>query len=158
MTMHSTLNQVELANRGPSLRAVMGDDHERLERLFDAVVTEAARGDAADLLDEWRTFEHSLLAHLEAEELHLLRAFGQSAPTEAEALLDEHARIREQLIELGIDLELHCLSADRVKAFIDGLRAHAAREEQLLYPWAARQLGGPARKQLHQALAVTRKK
>jgi hemerythrin superfamily protein len=158
MTMHGTPNRVELPNREPSLRTVMGDDHERLERLFDALVTEAVRGDPADLLDEWRTFERSLLAHLEAEEVHLLPAFGQSAPTEAAALWDEHARIREKLTELGIDLELHCLSADRVKAFIDGLRAHAAREERLLYPWAARQLGGPARKQLQQALAFTPEK
>jgi hypothetical protein len=73
-------------------------------------------------------------------------------------LLDEHAQIREKLTELGIDLELHCLGADRVKSFVDGLRAHAAREERLLYSWADRQFGGPARKQLHQALAATPEK
>jgi hypothetical protein len=158
MTMHSPLNREALPNREPSIRDVMGDDHERLESLFDTIVSEAVRGDSAYLLDGWRTFERSLLAHLEVEEAQLLRAFGQAAPTEAQALLDEHAQIREKLTELGIDLELHCLGADRVKSFVDGLRAHAAREERLLYSWADRQFGGPARKQLHQALAATPEK
>ena len=152
------MHREELTNREPSLRSVMADDHARLERLFDGLVAEAACGDPVELLDEWRAFERSLLAHLEVEEAHLLPAFGQSAPTEAQGLLDEHTQIREKLTELGIDLELHCLSADRVRAFIDDLRAHAAREEGLLYPWAARQLGGPARKELHEALAVTLEK
>ena len=43
---------------------------------------------------------------------------------------------------LGVDLDLHCLSAERVETFVDALRAHAHREEHIFYPWVDKQLGG----------------
>lgn len=36
----------------------------------------------------------------------------------------------------------HCLPADRVEGFVEVLRAHAHREENVFYPWVDRQLQG----------------
>ena len=80
--------------------------------------------------------------------------FGKSQPKAAREILDEHARIRERLVTMAIDLDLHCLKPEQVKSFVDELRAHAAREELLLYPWAARQLGKVVGAHLRRALAV----
>ncbi len=84
----------------------------------------------------------------------MLPVFGKSKPEEAREILEAHARIRERLITLAIDLDLHCLKPDQVRSFVDELRAHAAREELLLYPWAARQLGKVVGAHLRRALAV----
>ena len=73
-------------------------------------------------------------------------------------ILDEHARLRGRLVELAIDLDLHCLKPDVVSAFVDELRSHAAREELLLYPWAARQLGNVVGAHLRRALSVSKRK
>ena len=82
------------------------------------------------------------------------RQFSRSEPKEAREILDEHARLRGRLVELAIDLDLHCLRPETVSAFVDELRSHAAREELLLYPWAARQLGNVVGVHLRQALSV----
>jgi hypothetical protein len=66
--------------------------------------------------------------------------FGLEEPVEARALLEEHERIRVQVTELGSDLGFHCLPPERIRSFVDGLRAHALREERLFYPWAAKRL------------------
>ena len=47
-------------------------------------------------------------------------------------------------MDMGVDLDLHCLGRDQVRAFVDGLRAHADREDALLYPWATRHLSPEA--------------
>jgi hypothetical protein len=44
------------------------------------------------------------------------------------------------LTDLGIELDLHFLGAARDEAFIAALRAHAAREETIFYPWVDRRL------------------
>ena len=120
-----------------SMQRLMSGDHERLERAFTDLV-ELARGsnDLGDLRREWSVFESRLLSHLHAEEINVFPAFAHPHPKEARQLLDEHARIREQLTELGIELDLHCLGAARVESFIASLRAHAAAEEQTMYRWA----------------------
>jgi len=137
-----------------SIRTLLGDDHQRLDRLFASIVAAATQGDAIELREDWSRFERALLRHLDAEDNHLLHAFRQHAPEEARALLAEHAQIREKLTELGVDLDLHALKAERVGAFVGELRAHARREEALLYPWAARQVGEEARAALRRALGL----
>ncbi len=136
-----------------SIRTILSGDHQRLEALFDAIVKESACDEPLELRDAWRTFERQLLAHLNAEEVHVLPVFGKSNPTAARDILAEHARVRGRLVELAIDLDLHCLTFDTVSAFVGELRSHAAREELLLYPWAARQLGNVVGAHLRRALA-----
>jgi len=139
-----------------SIQTILGGEHQRLERSFEAVVAASAYDDPDELHDLWQGFERQVLAHLDAEEAHVLPLFGKSKPTEAKELLDEHARIRERLLALAIDLDLHSLRPEEVKVFLGELRAHAAREELLLYPWAERQLGKVVGAHLRRALVAGR--
>jgi len=123
-----------------SLESMLAGDHHRLDRAFDRIVTRAYGGDFQQIEAEWSTFQNALLDHLDAEERHLLPALAKDRPAEAQALYDDHARIRAHLLQLGVDLDLHCLPADRVEAFVEVLRAHAHREENIFYPWVDRQL------------------
>jgi hemerythrin superfamily protein len=130
------------AQRLSSLESMLAGDHDRLDRSFQAIVTRAYGGDYQQLEAEWLAFQSALLGHLEAEEKHMIPALAQDRPGEARTLLDEHAQIRIKLLQLGIDLDLHCLRAERVEAFVETLRAHAHREENIFYPWVDKQLGG----------------
>jgi len=134
-------------------RAVFSQDHERLERQFQSIVAEASCGDPIALHAAWRVFEKELLAHFDDEEIQILPAFALQEPIKARALLDDHQRIRVGLTKLGVDLDLHCLRAERVADFIAALRAHARREDELLYPWAAHRLGEAARERVRKDLA-----
>ena len=125
-----------------SLESMLAGDHDRLDRAFAAIVTRAYGGDVQQLESEWLQFQSALLNHLEAEEKHLIPALAEDRPGEARTLLDEHAQIRIKLLQLGVDLDLHCLRAERVESFVDALRAHAHREEHIFYPWVDKQLGG----------------
>ena len=140
-----------------SIRTILSADHQRLERSFDTLVKESAGEEPTDLRDAWQAFERQLLEHFDAEEDHVLPVFGKSKPAEAREILEEHARLRGRLTELAIDLDLHCLKPERISAFVDELRAHAAREELLLYPWAARQLGNVVGAHLRRALSVSKR-
>jgi len=130
------------AGKLSSLESMLAGDHHRLDRAFQAIVTRAQGGDFQQLEVEWLAFQSALLQHLEAEEKNLIPALAQDRPGEAQTLLDEHANIRARLLQLGIDLDLHCLRAERVEAFVEVLRAHAHREENIFYPWVDRQMGG----------------
>ena len=139
-----------------AVRAVFSQDHERLERQFQSIVAEASCGDPIALREAWRVFEKELLAHFDDEETQILPAFALQEPIKARALLDEHERIRVGLTKLGVDLDLHCLRAERVADFIAALRAHARREDELLYPWAAHRLGEAARERTRKDLSKTK--
>jgi hemerythrin superfamily protein len=124
-----------------SLEGMLAGEHDRLDRAFAAIVTRAEGGDHQQLEAEWIEFQGALLGHLDAEEKHLIPALAEDRPREAQALLDDHRLIRLQLLQLGVDLDLHCLSAERVTTFVTALRAHADREEHIFYPWVDKQLG-----------------
>ena len=130
------------AQRLSSLESMLAGDHYRLELAFQTLVTRAQGGDFQQLESEWFGFQGALLRHLDAEEKNLIPALAKDRPGEAQTLLDEHANIRVKLLELGVDLDLHCLRVERVEAFVDALRAHAHREENTFYPWVDRQMGG----------------
>jgi len=129
------------AQKLSSLESMLAGDHHRLDRTFQAIVTRAQGGDFQQLESEWLAFQNALLHHLDAEEKHLIPALAQDRPGEAQTLLDEHAKIRLKLLQLGVDLDLHCLRADRVEQFVETIRAHAHREENIFYPWVDRQMG-----------------
>jgi len=130
------------AERLSSLESMLAGDHHRLERAFQAIVTRAEGGDFQQLEREWLAFQSALLQHLDAEEKNMLPALAKDRPAEAKTLYDEHANIRAKLLQLGVDLDLHCLRAERIEAFVEAMRAHAHREENIFYPWVDRQLGG----------------
>jgi hypothetical protein len=130
------------AGRLSSLESMLAGDHDRLDRAFEAIVTRAYGGDFQQIEAEWSRFQDALVGHLEAEERNLIPALAVDRPGEAQALLDDHRVIRIRLLQMGVDLDLHCLSAERVEAFVAALRAHANREESMFYPWVDRRRGG----------------
>ena len=115
---------------------LLAEDHRRLDRSFGALVVRAQGGDPIQLRAEWQAFERGLLHHLDLEEREILPGFARDNEEDAEMIRQEHAAIRETLVEMGIDLDLHLLRADAVQRFCDRLRAHAAQEEAALYRWA----------------------
>jgi polyisoprenoid-binding protein YceI/hemerythrin superfamily protein len=138
-----------------AVQAVLSNDHERLELLFQSIVAEAAREDPHVVRAAWRVFEGELLHHFEDEELHILPAFAQQRPSEARAILAEHEQIRATLTGIGVDMDLHRLSRERVADFVASLRAHARHEDDLLYPWAAHQLGDAAGDRVRRTLSAS---
>jgi hemerythrin-like domain-containing protein len=126
-----------MPRRGEFIHVMLSEDHAHLERLLQELVARVRQGDRATLRGDWQRFERELTSHMELEEQEILPSFQREHPAEARAIRDEHARIRAGLTEMGIDLDLHCLRAERVEAFIELLRAHARREEALFYPWAS---------------------
>ncbi|MFT3776522.1 MAG: hemerythrin domain-containing protein [Minicystis sp.] len=121
---------------GEALRA----DHRRLEILFDELENLVHVGDTIRADEAWSRFERGLVAHLDAEEDEMLPILDLEDAEEAARVRREHQRIRKLLAELGIQLEIHILREDTVRAFLDFLRTHAAREEETLYRWADRAL------------------
>jgi hemerythrin superfamily protein len=118
------------------LRKRLSEDHARLRQLFDDLVNAAEGADAPTLDRVWGDFESGLLAHMDAEEKYLLGPFEQTHPEETRQILDEHARIRALVADLGVRTELHTLRKGVVDALVRELEQHSAREDRLLYRWA----------------------
>ena len=122
-----------------TLVAFMTENHARLDRIYEQLI-EALAANAPEARELWTALDHGLLAHMEAEERFVLPAFARVDRDEAVALLREHGKLREQLLELGIAVDLHFIRLDQGRAFIETLRAHAGREDRLLYRWADERL------------------
>ena len=108
---------------------------DRYARLLDAMAK-----DTPELRDRFTELEHGLLAHMEAEERYVLPSFARVEHAEALDLIREHGAIRERLLELGVALDLHLVRFQRAHEFIELLRAHAAREQKMMYRWVDTQL------------------
>ena len=125
-----------LPRKHSTLYAYMMRSHEQLRaevtRLLSAMQADAR----ADVITLWNELEHKVLDHMEAEERFVLPAFAHVDRGEAVALLREHGLIRENLLELGIAVDLHCIRYERSQELFDLLLGHAEREERLLYRWA----------------------
>jgi len=126
-------------------RALLGRDHQRLRAMLTGLVQEFDEGDPDDLRDAWARFEEGLGAHLGAEERHILPLFERVDPAEAEALRADHASFRKRMQELGVGVDLHAVRLDTIREFADDLRAHAEREDRLMYRWAEREVEEPGR-------------
>lgn len=125
----------------PDFYPFLQQSHRHLDRAGEALVEVVETDDRAEILRRWRELEGQLLAHLEAEERNVLPEFAKTDRVEAVGLLREHGMIRERLLELGVDVELHCLRLDALRDFIRLLRDHAAREEDgALYRWVSSRL------------------
>jgi hypothetical protein len=116
--------------------ALLSEHHRVLDERLDRMVIGAQVRDAAELRAEWSDFERELLRHLEYEEAEILPGFAADSPGEARAILAEHAKIRATLTDLGLNLDLHLLRSEAVQDFVAQLKAHARREDDLLYAWA----------------------
>ncbi|MCE9574265.1 MAG: hemerythrin domain-containing protein [Deltaproteobacteria bacterium] len=108
--------------------------------------------DPRSLCARWRQFEAGIEAHIDAEERLLLPAFAEAAPSEAAFLRDDHARIRQHMVQLGIEVDLHLVRVGTVRALVDELHRHAAREDGNLYQWAAGAIDADTRERLRASL------
>jgi hypothetical protein len=118
------------------LRTIEPHHHERIEQLLDRLAHESYGDDPRALCDAWAQLDRALEAHFRDEEAYVLPAFADANPGEARALLAEHAAIRRLAAELGVDVELHAIRADTIGQLRQRLRAHAEREDAIMYPWA----------------------
>ena len=119
------------------VRAAMMADHAGIATLFDDVVAAFRSGDRDEAAAMFAQFEQRLEAHLALEDQLLLPPLRAAHPDEVAALAEDHRKIRARLAELGVGVDLHFTRASWVAAFVDSLRAHAQREDALLYRWAA---------------------
>lgn len=111
----------------------------RLMEAFDA----NAREDTQTL---WSELDRKLERHFAVEERFLFPKFARLDATETRALMDDHQRLRQRLATLGAGVDLKLVRAEVAKDFIDTLRAHAKREDELLYRWAREALAAEAEK------------
>lgn len=124
------------------VRTLLTDEHAKLDRLFVQML-EAFRADARDDAAKlWSEFDTLFSAHLEREEQFMLPRLALTHPDDAAALKKDHDELRKKLVVLGVGVDLHLTKADAVAEFVAALRAHAAREDALLYPWAEEQVKG----------------
>lgn len=91
---------------------------------------------AAPLQATWGQFETRLTSHMEAEERELLPLVEAAHPLEVARTLAEHAQIRQLVAELGIAIDLHAARQPAIEGLIKLLRAHALREDHVLYEFA----------------------
>lgn len=118
------------------LRERLLSDHRRLEKLFEQLRDAFDANAREDTQTLWTELETGLEKHFEAEEKYLFPKFQRLDATETKALLEEHALIRQRLAELGAGVDLKLVRADVAKGFLDAIRAHAQREDTILYRWA----------------------
>lgn len=121
---------------GQLLRA----DHDQLEGVFANLLDAYRGGDWADVRRQWDLFDVALRAHMETEEKDVFPSFRAVDAKTTRELLSEHQDLRKNLDAFGVRVDLHALSSSDAENLIGRVRAHAAREEHLLYPWVDRAL------------------
>jgi predicted amidohydrolase YtcJ len=120
-----------------NIQVWLARDHERLDALFERLLSAFHANARSELCRLWAEFDSRLRAHLALEEEHILPEFAKVDPGEARSIAEEHVHIRRLLTELDIAVDLHLVGEQTVDALIKLLRAHARREDALMYRWAA---------------------
>lgn len=135
------------------LAATLSRHHADLDRLFERLL-EAVRANARPDIDTlWTEFDAGLRKHFAVEEALILPRFKAIDRSEADALLREHDEMRKALDGFAIEVDLHLTRADVVDDFVARLRAHAAREDRLLYEWAEANLPDASQTSVRERLA-----
>lgn len=122
-------------------QVALAQDHQHLEEMFCKLAHEMRTNDRSKLRALWTEFENELLKHLRFEEEALIPRFAVDHANAARLLLLDHDLIRQMMLEIGVGIDLHLVRADSSDRFISFLRAHAAREDTLFYPWIAKSTG-----------------
>ena len=115
--------------------AALRDEHVYLERVYEVLLNAYCSGDWVVVREQWNAFEDALRRHMAFEEKAVLPAFRAVNAVEVDALLAEHEQLKKELDTLGVNVELHCVPEADAQALIARLRAHALREDSILYPW-----------------------
>lgn len=122
-----------------SLAKMLRAEHQRLERVYDNLLTAYRGGSWEDVRKQWADFEPALRRHMEAEEHQVFEAFRAAAPSEADVLSEEHAELRGLLETIAMSIELHAVPERDAEELVRRLREHGIREERILYPWLERE-------------------
>jgi len=118
-------------------------EHQHVDTLLSRVWLALRGDDTREVVLSWRDLESQLNAHMRYEERELLPRFAEAHPAEAAALQAEHDELRRLMADLAVETELHATRADLAERLLDRLRAHARREDALLYPWASTHVAHP---------------
>src|SRR3954468_3778283 len=89
------------------LQLLLHDHHRRLEVKCRDMLAWAYTDDMRGLAAAWCEFVAELTDHMAAEEAVILPRYAEPAPDHAKRIRDDHARPRELLATLGVELELH---------------------------------------------------
>lgn len=146
--MRATVIHTE-ASSSPTMRDRMLADHRRLEGLFTRLLDAFDANAREDTQRLWAQLESGLERHFSVEEDLVFPRFSTVDPNETKALQAEHQTLRTQLAELGVGVELKMVRAELAHQFIETLRAHASREDRLLYRWLDQH-----RNESHQTIAA----
>jgi hemerythrin superfamily protein len=125
---HSAKNEL-----GP----LLSSEHTRLEQLFEEVLSAFQADARIEARTLWSQFDAQLRAHMALEESRILPRLADVNAPEAAALRREHDILREKLLQLGIGVDLHFTRDTHVEDFLRVLRAHAKREDKLMYRFCA---------------------
>lgn len=142
-------------NPPPPSGHILDEHHREIEEACLALLGACRAGDSRDLARRWGEIEYQLYDHMMAEEHFLFSAYQHDEPEIAQDLRDQHARLREQALEIGVALELHTIHSEQIQAFIAALREHDGHEEATLYCWADRHLADDDRHRMHDYLAAS---
>lgn len=137
--MSTTSDMRAWADRAVHLRA----DHEGFEERLETLSRTAHEGDWEDVDEIWGPFEKDFRAHMEFEERELFAGFAATGPDPADVvktLREQHDDMREQLSQLGIEIQLHAIRAETIDAFVKAIRLHSTVESAHFYPWVDGQL------------------
>jgi hypothetical protein len=130
------------------LTTLLRDHHVGVESACLALMGAAFVDDPPTLAMRWNAFEDELGDHMAAEEELLIPSYASADPDQAQELIADHILIRDLLEGIALDVELHTIRIEPLKALVELLREHARREEATIYPWAHRHLPTLLRRQL----------
>jgi iron-sulfur cluster repair protein YtfE (RIC family) len=138
----------------PRIGHVLDQHHREIEAACIALVTDGFTDEPGDLTRLWGDIEHHLYDHMMAEEHFLFPAYQQADPENAQVLREQHARLRQHAMQIGVAAELHAVRVEQIEAFLADLRAHAQCEEAALYRWADRHVAADDRHRMRDYLAA----
>jgi hypothetical protein len=118
-------------------------DHEDFAKRFDQLCQTAHEGDWEDVDALWGPFETEFRAHMAFEEKELFDRFaasGEGPKDVVQTLRKQHDEMREQLAQLGVEIQLHAIRAETIDNFVKTIKMHATVESAHFYPWLDKQL------------------
>lgn len=119
----------------PALRKQLLHEHRALEQLFDRLMNAFQANAREDIQAIWTELDRNLEQHFELEERVFFPRFAKVDLLETASLLEEHEGMRKLCAELGVGVDLKLVRTSVANGFIALLKAHAKREELVLYRW-----------------------
>ena len=130
------------------LRTLLGREHTYLNALFENIVDAFDTNNSSWCAECFGELEQRLEGHMRLEEEQIFPGLQRVDPVEADALREQHARIRTQLASLAVGVDLHTAQATAIHDLVRVLREHASREDALAYRWADANLDAPSHAKL----------